>query len=480
MIFGALLRGFIFANLFLSPAFGTEPTGSAGNAERKTQTVDHVIPITMANLRGHQHLYSEGWFLVTSSGNALAYAKENGVQSAGKAFEQFSESAGQENAERGNNIQDFSKKSKQDLNRDQAAGRKRSDDIKKSAGQVSDDLSHSANINTGEAWQSFIEGNISLVKRTEEDRKELRNLPKNYFSNLKDDYSNLRELSNDLTKSATPEVEGVWTKGFHKAADDFDQEYNESGKQKNSFVALGNIITGYFKSLYHGIVAPSGEGAVNAINTGKDYIIKTSVMVGGESLSLVGRTVEVVGLSFFYTGKTGYKIISPTVESGLLISLASVQKISSPIVKAGGETLGLFNQVAVEVVQPTAASASDVANASFQNAKYGGLVTYDLLTTTGSVAISEAKVGVVLGYNALTALPTQLVLGAANTVFFLAWDGPRLVIAKAKGELDSNAVPVGTVVNLEKLKKDPQTKVDVIDEDPKDIEKVLKGLPNDL
>ena len=480
MTFESLLPVFLLANLIMNSAYAAKPSEPSASVERKSQTIDHVIPITMANLRGHQHLYSEGWFLVTSSQNALAYAKENGLQNAGQAFEQFSASVGKENTERVNSIQDYSKKSKQDLHQDQSEGRGRSDEIKKSASEVSDDLSHSANVNAGAAWRNFIEGNISLVKRTEADRGELKNLPKNYFSKLKNDYSNLRELSVDLTKSATPEIEGVWTRGFHQAADEFNQEYIESGKQKNSFLALGNIIAGYFKSFYHGLVAPSGEGAVNAINTGKDYIIKTSVMVGGESLSLVGRTVEVVGLSFFYTAKTGYKIISPSLESGLLISLASMQKISSPLVKVGGETLGLFNQIAVEVVQPAAASASDAANASFQNAKYGGLVTYDLLTTTGSVAISEAKVGVVLGYNALTALPTHLVLGAANTVFFLAWDGPRLVIAKVRGELDSNAVPVGTVMNLEKLKNDPQTKVDVIDEDPKDIEKVLKELPNDL
>src|SRR4029077_18724798 len=98
----------------------------------------------------------------------------------------------------------------------------------------------------------------------------------------------------------------------------------------------------------------------------------------------------------------------------------------------------------------------------------------------------------VLGYNALTALPTQTVLGAANGVVFLAWDGPRLIIATARGEVrwrdpggaqgsvPVQSLPVGTVVDLDALRKEPGVSVEVLGEDPQVVEKVLENLPRDL
>lgn len=42
-------------------------------------TLDDILPLTAANLRGHKMLYDEGWFIVTSSRNALTYAKNTSV-----------------------------------------------------------------------------------------------------------------------------------------------------------------------------------------------------------------------------------------------------------------------------------------------------------------------------------------------------------------------------------------------------------------
>src|SRR5215467_2575822 len=104
----------------------------------------------------------------------------------------------------------------------------------------------------------------------------------------------------------------------------------------------------------------------------------------------------------------------------------------------------------------------------------------------------QAQAGVVLGYNALTAVPTQAFLGTLNGVVFLAWDGPRLVIAAAKGEVrwrdgtgaqgsvPVQSLPVGTVVDLDALRKQPGASVEVLSDDPKVVEKVLEKLPQDL
>lgn len=445
----------------------------------KVKTQD-VIPITMANLRGHRNLYSEGWFFVTSSEQAFAYAKANGIESAGRALLRLKESTLELKNEKNQRLAFSKEESKQESAQDREQGKERQKKIQQSTNEIADELNQKANLNAQQSWQTFVQGNISLVKRTAEDREELKNLPGNYFSKLKSDFSDLRSEVAALTASKSSTMSEMWSDGFQKAAEEFDKEYVESGTKGNSLSALGNISWGYLKTIYYGIFKPSGGSVVSSVETGASYVAQTAIFAGGGSLSFVGRTVETAGLSVYYSAQTGYKIISPTIESGLLISLASVQKISSPLAKLGGGTIGLINQVAVNAVQPATQFSKDSAVSIYENARYSGLVTYNLLTATGEVAVAEVKSGVVLGYNALTALPTHLVLGTANTVFFLAWDGPRLVIAKASGELDSGSLPVGTVVDLERLKESPNTKVEVIIESPEEIKKVLKELPRDL
>ena len=70
--------------------------------------------------------------------------------------------------------------------------------------------------------------------------------------------------------------------------------------------------------------------------------------------------------------------------------------------------------------------------------------------------------------------------------------GPRLVIASARGEVrwrdgdgaqgsvPVQSLPVGTVVDLDALRKEPGVAVDVLSDDPRVVEKVLGKLPQDL
>jgi hypothetical protein len=99
----------------------------------------------------------------------------------------------------------------------------------------------------------------------------------------------------------------------------------------------------------------------------------------------------------------------------------------------------------------------------------------------------------VLGYNALSALPAHLFMGAEDAAILLAWEGPKLVIVKASGRLKAKQprtdsatgastgdLPVGTVVNLKQLQSTEGIKVEVLSEDPKVIREVLQQLPCDV
>jgi len=114
-------------------------------------------------------------------------------------------------------------------------------------------------------------------------------------------------------------------------------------------------------------------------------------------------------------------------------------------------------------------------------------VSYDAVVGTSKVVINQASAAVVLGYNALTALPAHAFMGIADSAVFLAYDGPRLVIAYAKGEIKNkdnaaisvDSLPVGSVVDLNALKQEG-VDVKVLSDDPNVIKKVLKELPDDL
>jgi hypothetical protein len=107
------------------------------------------------------------------------------------------------------------------------------------------------------------------------------------------------------------------------------------------------------------------------------------------------------------------------------------------------------------------------------------------------VVINQAASGIVLGYNALTAIPTHTLLGVADTAVFLAWDGPRLVIAAASGRIrigkDSGTeesysigdLPVGTVVDLKKFESTDGVKVEILSTDNAVIKEVLEKIPED-
>jgi len=118
---------------------------------------------------------------------------------------------------------------------------------------------------------------------------------------------------------------------------------------------------------------------------------------------------------------------------------------------------------------------------------YGALVTYDAVAGTTKVFVNQVKSGVVLGYNALTAIPSQLLLGTVNSAVFLFWDGPRLTIATLKGEVDykgqtlqPGALPVGSVIDLKTLSQENPGQLHIITDDPQVIENVLESLPKDL
>lgn len=460
---------------------------SLAETPKEKSSLEQALPITAANIRGHKALYTEGWFLVSSSEKALEYAHQHSIVSSGEALTAIQKNISSHSTNYAGDLSSDVQQGYQTGKGILLDGTSRSGDIFSKTHQLVQGQLAFASSGFSSAWSGFIEGNINLVERTEEDRSALMATPGNYYDNVKEDFSNLFELSSKITEQVSPEIENSWSDSFSKAGEEFNKEYEKSGEAGNSFAALFYIGWGYMKSAYYGLVKPGAESITTGVTTAVNVAGQAVFLPTASALIITGRTVQSLGQTIYYTTKTGYKVISPTIEGGLLASLSLLSAGAAPVTYAAGTTIGVVNQVAITTAAPVVGMVETVGTSVHDTLKYAGLVTYDVVKGTSKVVLNQLQSGVVLGYNALTALPTQAVMGTFNTAFFLVYDGPRLVIVKVFADDEKTALtktieqlPVGTVVNLQQLKQNQEISVQVVSEDPEVINNVLEKLPADL
>jgi hypothetical protein len=451
-----------------------------------------IIPLTAANLRGHESLYREGWFIVTSTERAFAYAKEHSIDSSAGAMRQMGADIARRTTEAGSAIAAAPSAGVQTgatvLERGTALTKSELAATHALAQKQVDYASRGMQL----AWERFVKGNLTLSERTAGEREALRSLPGGYFSQLGSDWNNLAELSNRAKKTMATGVEAKWSDAFAEARAEFNRAYERSGTRGSSLTALGDIFVGYVSAAYSGVAKPTGRAAVQGaeatVKVGADVVF----LPVSYSFIVTGRTVTSVGMSLYYPTAMGVKLVAPTVEGGLLAGMSMLAYGAVPVTYTAGGTIGAVNQIAVTAAAPVAGAGQAAGSAVGQSGVYAAQVSYDLASGLTRVTLNQARAGVALGYNALTALPTQTVLGAANSALFLAWDGPRLVIASARGEVQwrdergtrgsvpVQSLPVGTVVDLDALGREPGVTVEILSDDPQTVEKVLEKLPQDL
>ncbi|HLB05866.1 MAG TPA: hypothetical protein VJL62_04045 [Thermodesulfobacteriota bacterium] len=463
-------------------------TTAASPADKPTKdngsSMEDIIPLTAANIRGHKMLYTEGWFVVSSSEKAIEYAKEKSIISSKMAIKRAIERSAEHSIEYAKDVKSDVKEGVETGKGLFKSGTKQSVDILKGTQTLAEFEYAYAKEGFRAGWGRFIQGNITLRQRTEEDFREMASLPKNYFGSLKSDFSNLLEITESVNDRFARNIDTSWEAAFGKASKEFKAEYERSGEEKNSLTALGPILYGYLKAFYHGLAAPVSKNIVKAGVSGGTHALFLPVA----ATSVAGRTVQSAGLTIYYTTKTGVNIVSPTVEAGLLTSMALLSAGSVPVTYVAGASIGAINQVTYSTAGPVYGVGEGTVKTAADTGKYVGFLLYDGIKETIKVAINQAQSGVVLGYNAATAIPAHLLMGTVDGAIFLAWDGPRLVIAAAKGDIggqgevkaSAGELPVGSVVDLNRLREAGGVDVTIISEDPAVIKDALEKLPCDL
>jgi hypothetical protein len=467
----------------------TSDTAPRSSVEPQSQTLEDVIPLTTANLRGHKMLYDEGWYVITSTKKSLAYAKEKSIHSSIAAIKEASRRMAAHSSEYRSRLSADIQQSLETGKSLVQSGTERTGDIFESTRSLTKAEWAYASQNFGDAWEKFIHGNLSLGERTQQDRETLLALPGHEFDSLKQDFSNIWDITEALHENFSGRIQISWDAAFQQAGREFRAEYERSGEQPNTLMALGPMLHGYLKALYHGGLAPAAKTIVRGGAKGAGSATGTIFLPVAATSVVVGRTIEAAGMTLFYTGKTGIKLISPTVESGLLTSLAILSLGTVPVTAVGGTLFGAVNQVAFTAGGSAVGVGKAASLATLDTGKYVGFMTYDALSGTTEVVINQASAGVVLGYNALSVLPAHLFMGVEDAAILLAWEGPKLLIVSVTGRVKSKQaqvesstgdLPVGTVIDLKELRLTEGIKVEVLSEDPKMIHDVLQQLPCDV
>lgn len=454
--------------------------------------VAEFFPMTAANWRGHQSMYHEGWRMVSSTEKALSYAKQHSIISSGQAISQLFADARRHSGEYGANVKGAARSGKETAAEIRKSGIELSNGtLGITGGALKAEWDYGSSNLRAAVWDRFYRGNMTLVQRTEEDRAALVAVPGDWYKNLQSDFRNLHELTEAAKNSMSTHIKGDWSRAFSEARADFDESYQQSGTRGNSLSGLGDVMAGWGKALYSGVAKPAARSAAQgAEETGK--VASTLVFLPATGLFIVsGRTIESTGLTLYYTTSMGVSLVSPTVEGGLLTGLSMLSYGSMLPTAAVGGTAGVVNRVAVEAVAPAAGAGQALAVGAADTGVYAAQVSYDVVKGATKVTVNQAQSGIVLGYNALTAIPAQIAMGAIDAVFLVP-DGARLVLASARGEVQWSgehgetgaipvqSLPVGSVIDLKALGKEPGVQVQVISDDPEVVQKVLEKLPEDL
>jgi hypothetical protein len=485
MIRRSTLARFPLIPLALSSVFANLVFSNLALAE-ENRSIEEVIPTTVANLQGHKALYEDGWFIISSSEKALSFAKKHSIDSSAQAISKARDNLAQHSADYFEDVKDNMSDSGNTIKDVFVSGTERSQDIVAGSHELAKkEWAYSQATATG-AWQSLVSGYVYLGQRTQDSRTALMNVPSDYVDNVSDDFSELGSTFNNLYQGSSSQILGQWDNAYSRAVDKFQQGYAESGKKNDAITGLWTLLVGYGKGIYQGLFKPAVDTSWQTAKFTVKVAGSAVFLPVASSYILTKNTLQSSGMAIYYVGKTGVEVVSPTLKSGYLASLSLLSAGAVPITYVTGTSVGVINQVGSTVAAPVAGVAQGIATTTRDTLKYGTLVTYDALTGTTRVFLNQVKSGVVLGYNALTALPAHVLLGSVNSVYFLVWDGPKLAIATVKGDVnfksDSSlgALPVGSVIDLKTLQEDSTLELEVISQDAEVIHQVLEQLPKDL
>ena len=430
---------------------------------------ESVIPVTMANLQGQKSLFEKGWYVVVSPVEAYKYAAANS-ESSRKVWERAIALA--EKRTDSLPLKESIRKSREAMATMNQAAAIRSDRLNDLGDKISQKLSQKSEKDFEAAWRVINLGYVQYSNANSEDFESLIKVNREFFPKIKQDFKNMDEAALPVLGSFFEYHDVNWKKYFKEGQYSFEEQYQKSGTRSNSLTGLWDVLVGYGRFLYSSVVKSGTHGTANMVKNSGYYT--TSAIL--RSFIVGHNTIYSLGANFYYTSKLGYRLVSPSIEAGLLSSMALITAASAPTASFSLKSAGLINKVAVNSAAPVVGGAEIVISQLSSKAKSSAVYISHGAAGVGEVVFETLESGVVLGYSALSQLPPQLLLSAANSAIFLVVDGPKLILMTASGNLagkDIWELPSGAVMDMKKLKA-AGIELHPLSEDPKILKQVLQ------
>lgn len=435
----------------------------------KPQSFKKIAPLTANSYGSRKNLWEHGWAVIPSGKKSIDLAYENGGISGRVAKAMVLVHMKKRSADYPGKLGDTMVSVASWTRSGIKDSFGRTEDIYDAGWQLSKTEWKASKDNFEEAGSRFVQGYVYLVPRIESDTKLMMSSLDEIGGDYNKKNSKLNELFDATINQNSKNIVSAWSDSFSKASDEFTKNYEKSGESGNSLLALVDIFKGYSVALKEVMVAPIGKTSTNA---GEILVVNGVYVPLSKTMNFSSTALISTGAVLFYSVKSGYRVISPTLEAGLFSSMGILSASSTVPTYTAGTTLAAFNQVTTVAATTAGGTIGVVGGTAYETGAYATGMVYDLSKGTAEAGVYAMSSGMILGYTALTALPPQLVLSSVEGSIFITYDGPRVVIAVVKGNYaDLDDAPTGTVINLEEAKK--AGKVKILTDDPKIIRKVL-------
>lgn len=437
--------------------------------DAKPQTFQKIAPLTSNALGARKNLHEKGWYFIPSTAESYQKVKKSGRMSFHTAkamlFVSMKKRAQDYPGELGNTMSEIWKAAGND-------GREALEKINKDIYDGTYELAkwevRSAKDLLKESGKSFL-GYASLGTVLKEDLSSTYSEMAKYNGELGDNYRTFNQLFESTQKQSGQRIASAWKGAFSRGAKEWRDNLAESGEQPNSALALWNVFKGYTLALKEFALSPVADTAVGA----GEFLAGNTVAATGYAVTGVGQTIVTTGMTLVHAGKTGYRVLSPSMESGFLGTLGVASAVSTVPTVIGAEVTYGFNQTLAFAGTHTVKAAAATGGGVYETGATAAGLVYDFGKGTGESVFYGLESGIVLSYTALTAVPAHLILTVPDSTIFLAWDGPRLVVASVRGNYKGyDSLPTGSIVDLKEARK--AGKVEILTDDEKIVKKVLE------
>lgn len=436
----------------------------------KPQNFQKIAPLTANALGERKNIHEKGWYIIPSSKKSTKTVIENGAMSFRTAKAMVFISMKERAEKYPGNLGDTMKMIRSLGKNEEKALYQFSKDIYEGTFDLAKwELEQSSDL-FKESGNSFVIGYISLGDIEKKDREEIFSTIKEFNKDRMQNYSSISELFKDVSVKNGDTISKAWSGAYKRAVLSYSKEYEESGTKSNTLVALWDIFQGYTIAMKELAFAPV---STTVVDSGKIIAINGVAVPVAYVATFLNQTIVTTGLVIYYPTKLGYRVVSPTLEAGFLSSMGVLSATATAPTIVGGTAVGAFNQVATFTGVESTRATGAVAGAAYETGATATGMIYDFSKGSTQSVYYALKSGIVLSYASLTVIPTHLLLTVPDATIFLAWDGPRLVIASVKGNYKGfDSLPVGSVVDLEEARK--QGKVEILTDDQTIVKKVLE------